>query len=1047
MRNSTIFDIVVLALSLPLVFSCGRDLCEEEFKSPSATYRSVPFWSLNDSLDTHEIRRQLELMRDAGQGGAFLHSRIGLLTPYLGEEWFDMMEAGVATCDSLGLESWFYDEDKWPSGFAGGIVPLADQSYRSRQLARIPADMEVDEEDSVLWQDDRYKYICHVARLGMSAYNGTCWVDLMNPEMVRFFIDCGYAPYVSRFRGRKSVRGIFSDEPQVKATRVPCPGADAQIPYSPFMEGKFKDLWGYELDPVLPSLTDTLNPDWRLRRLHYYRTVAACLEEAFSKQVGDYCEENGLIWTGHYNGENTPTTNVIHEGNLMQQLRHMRQPGCDALGLELQTFHNAKVVTSVANQYGRERRLVEIFGISGHNVSFEDRMWIAGWHTICGLNFMCPHLSLYSVKGERKRDYPPTLSFHQPYWPENHWFEDFSARLCYFASAGETIGEVCVISPLESDFIGHSFLKADDDDDNDNSVWDKGLERAMEVLASAHLNFDIADEQIMSEAANVGGDGFQIGKMTYHTVVIPPMLTIRPGTLDLLERFGKNGGRILVIDSYPEFVEGEREDDRVEALKKISVLVGQDNLRNVLVKLAGRHFDLTGLGSEAVFTHLRSVNGGTAVQLFNSSRSDMVRLSFYPAGKGRSVIMDPLTGDILEPVADKDGGLRIDLQPASSVVVFTGKRLRGLRPSKPYLIREPGESIDALSGPWEGHRLDPNSLPLDFASASFDGGVTWEQAEPVLAFYKRTEKSRPYNGPLKLRYGIDIVDIPESCSLAVEQPHMYEAIVFNGKRVSFGSEAWFKDPCIKMADVSDLLVKGRNTIELSLDYRSPVSDARDAKERYGTEIETIYLVGDFGVGADLSALQPASTWRNQVPGLDPRPLPSRFENGSIRIISENGLSDGDLTRNGYPFFAGRFELHKRFEMKDFRNDSKYYVRFPGAETILIGLCLNGITSDPVFSSPWEIDITESLREGCNDIVVTLTGSLRNLMGPSHHAGGELSRVGPGGFTGENDWLCLTPGDKNWYDLRKSGGTSLWRDDYYCVPFGLLESPVIVRKDK
>ena len=135
---------IVLAVPFLLLFSCVKDFDLQEFKSPSSEYRSVPFWSLNDSLDSGEIRRQLGLMKQAGQGGAFLHSRVGLLTPYLGDEWFDIMETGVKTCDSLGLQAWFYDEDKWPSGFAGGIVPLADQKFRSRQLARIPADAFVD---------------------------------------------------------------------------------------------------------------------------------------------------------------------------------------------------------------------------------------------------------------------------------------------------------------------------------------------------------------------------------------------------------------------------------------------------------------------------------------------------------------------------------------------------------------------------------------------------------------------------------------------------------------------------------------------------------------------------------------------------------------------------------------------------------------------------------------------------------------------------------------------------------------------------------------
>jgi hypothetical protein len=1034
---------IVLAVPFLLLFSCVKDFDLQEFKSPSSEYRSVPFWSLNDSLDSGEIRRQLGLMKQAGQGGAFLHSRVGLLTPYLGDEWFDIMETGVKTCDSLGLQAWFYDEDKWPSGFAGGIVPLADQKFRSRQLARIPADAFVDPEDSVLFRDERHQYICHVAKLGMSAYNGTCWVDLMNPDMVDFFIDCSYSPYIRKFKGKRSVRGIFTDEPQVKATRVPCKGADAQIPYSPYMEAKFKNLWGYDLDPVLPSLVDTAE-GWRVHRLHYHRTVAACLEEAFSAKIGNYCDAHGFVWTGHYNGEDTPSTNVVHEGNLMQQLRHMSQPGCDALGLQLQTFHNAKVTTSVANQYGKDRRLVEIFGISGHNLSFEDRMWIAGWHTICGLNFMCPHLALYSMKGERKRDYPPTLSFHQPYWKDNKLFEDYSARLCYFASSGKTVGEVCVVSPLESDFIEHSFMKKADSDDNDNSRWDRSFENTMRAVAESNLNFDIADEQIMSEDGSVSASGFRIREMTYSTVIVPPMLTIRPSTIDLLTRFASQGGKVVVVDSYPELVEGVQNDALLEGLRRVSVLVDMKGLHKALEDVRGRKFTVRMDSSEIVYTHLRSLSKGYMVQIFNPSRESSAILAFKPLVNGKVTVLDPASGDALNLVEGTEG-FEIALQPAASLVLMFGIEGRGPRTDGIYNIKGKGEKIVAIEGEWSGRRCEANSLPLDFADFSFDGGATWTGVEPVLAFYKRSEKKGRYDGPLKLRYEFNVRDIPEACSLAVEQPHMYDLITVNGSVLSFNGEGWFKDPCIRMADISGLLHEGINRVEMSLDYSSPVAAARDARERYGSEIETIYVVGNFAVDMEMAENQPTTTWRNQMAGLDPKPVPIRFKQGSARLVLESPGINGNITLKGYPFYAGSFELENIFKMDSVDSTSEYFIDFSGVEAIVLKVGLNGVDIPPIFSSPWEADVTGLLKEGHNEIKVTLTGSLRNLMGPYHHAGGELARVGPGSFTGEDDWLCLTPGNDDWYDMRRTGSTLLWRDDYYCIPFGLLRNPEIIRR--
>ena len=49
----------------------------------------------------------------------------------------------------------------------------------------------------------------------------------------------------------------------------------------------------------------------------------------------------------------------------------------------------------------------ELFGVSGQNIEFEDQKWIANWHAVLGINFFVEHLALYSMRGERKRDYPP----------------------------------------------------------------------------------------------------------------------------------------------------------------------------------------------------------------------------------------------------------------------------------------------------------------------------------------------------------------------------------------------------------------------------------------------------------------------------------------------------------------------------------------------------------------------------------------------------------------------------------------------------------------
>lgn len=77
-----------------------------KFKNPPAQYRIVPFWSWNEDMQPDEIRRQLRLMKEAGWGGSMVHSRTGLLTDYLGKDWFRAVDACVDESKKLGMLVW-----------------------------------------------------------------------------------------------------------------------------------------------------------------------------------------------------------------------------------------------------------------------------------------------------------------------------------------------------------------------------------------------------------------------------------------------------------------------------------------------------------------------------------------------------------------------------------------------------------------------------------------------------------------------------------------------------------------------------------------------------------------------------------------------------------------------------------------------------------------------------------------------------------------------------------------------------------------------------
>lgn len=94
---------------------------------PGAEFRSLPFYALNAHLQVDEVRRQTEDMLAHGMGGYFLHSREGLETEYMGEDWMEAIRAAVEAAKARGGQAWLYDEDRFPSGGAGGKVQSANR--------------------------------------------------------------------------------------------------------------------------------------------------------------------------------------------------------------------------------------------------------------------------------------------------------------------------------------------------------------------------------------------------------------------------------------------------------------------------------------------------------------------------------------------------------------------------------------------------------------------------------------------------------------------------------------------------------------------------------------------------------------------------------------------------------------------------------------------------------------------------------------------------------------------------------------------------------
>ncbi|MDO4284691.1 MAG: glycosyl hydrolase [Eubacteriales bacterium] len=110
-----------------------EELSQDIFRNPPAEYRGTPFWSWNCEISEELIHSQISVFHKMGFGGAHLHPRTGLETEYLGEEFLRLVQYADEQMKERGMLCWLYDEDRYPSGAAGGIV-TEDWRFRAKHL-------------------------------------------------------------------------------------------------------------------------------------------------------------------------------------------------------------------------------------------------------------------------------------------------------------------------------------------------------------------------------------------------------------------------------------------------------------------------------------------------------------------------------------------------------------------------------------------------------------------------------------------------------------------------------------------------------------------------------------------------------------------------------------------------------------------------------------------------------------------------------------------------------------------------------------------------
>lgn len=994
-----------------------REMQISDWRNIQDSYRPWNYWGWLENITPEETEFQIREMKKAGLGGYVMHARGGLEVPYMGTEWKASVLRMIEVGKELGMLSVADDEYGWPSGFGGGIVNGMGEAYWQKWLC-----CEETTRESLV-QSHRTLGIFKRQEQGFSLCDpqdlpdgplyhiyydvSPYYVDLSDEKVVAAFIQASYEAYsqLTKEEFGRGLYAIFSDEPQISREHMQ---------WSLALPEAFEKMWGYPVTEHLISIFydgpcqshGRSIPSEQLRH-DFWSTVSQMFANAYFRQIGDWCTKRGICFTGHVTYEESLYHQITCNGSAMPTYEYFTVPGVDWLGRVAVSNVLLKQVTSVSAQLGKTRTLSEMFGCAGWNVSFEDMKWIAEWHMVFGVNLILQHLGLYSLKGSRKREYPASLFYQQPWWEQYPGWNEYFARLSRVLSEAKEQVDILLLHPIET-----AWILTNGRNQQEISAYNDRFTRLVDTLLSQGLDFHFGDPTILARHGRIEDGRFCVGQRCYQTVILPHMMTLSSHTKALLEEFIAAGGRVLTVGEFPTMTDG-RPDPSLASLKSSIPAVTLEELAALCRRpVAVSHAVCSGESDGGcVYCTVWSWQGARLYYLFNSSRTATWEFSLDGEISGQLCRLC-LESDAASPCETVDPS-HLRLVPAQSMLLTDA----ALPAAPPAPRRSLSQTLLHQLSDFTVADSSPNSIVFDTCDYRIHPDGKWVSSVPVLTLQQRLlAEQKNCTVTMRFRFKSQLTQV-SPLWLVLENPEACQ-ITMNGTPISHETDqGWWIDKSFRKLDVTNLLRQGENEILITRRFQCSeetyrikndptVHEALSNRVTVETELEAIYLLGDFAVsftGTSQPAAHRSTVYRGQYE-LVPTP-----KNQSIE----------DLTSRGYPFFAGQITLRTSFFCE--KPKRPVWLTFAPPDAVMVAVSINGKPLRTFLWGPYEADITDWLEEGDNQIEVTLYGSCRNLLGPLHNRGGEPYGVGPYSFitnqTTDGSY-CLVP-------FGISGGLCLW----------------------
>ncbi len=499
------------------------------FPQPDLSYSPAVFWFLNGDLEPPELARQLRLMKAVGVGTVVLHARQGHTVGYLTQRWFDAIRFCVETCAELGLKAWLYDEDNWPSGYAGGEVLKRYPNARAKCLARVPAGEEAG--DLVVARAGGEVFVRRLVPWH-PAYSEGWYTDLMDRTATDTFLATTHQRYAEVLGGHlgTTVTAVFTDEPGFYNHFHSC--APGTVPWTDDLPEEFRRRTGYDLPAHLPELFSD-GPGAARVRADFYRVVSRLILERYYLPLKEWCNAHGMQSVGHVNNEEYLVDHARYNADFFTAMDGLDFPGIDIIGpagdwhRQPDSFIN-KLASSAAHVRGKTQVMSETYGAAGWDLSPEEMRRIADWQSVRGVTRLVFHAFYYSIEGPRYHECPPSLFFQSPHWPLIPGLVSYLTRWAWLLENTRPGAQVAVYYPIHavrqvtSPQVPPSLPEGlDEEAAGEAGALSRAFRRITDGLFRRQVDFDVLDDAALAEASFAGGR-LQVRDLSYACLVLPP---------------------------------------------------------------------------------------------------------------------------------------------------------------------------------------------------------------------------------------------------------------------------------------------------------------------------------------------------------------------------------------------------------------------------------------------------------------------------------------------------------------------------------------------